>query len=100
MSMSMDTKHYTTTSSENAAPVQEAVDLALYEAAKDGDLHAAFIAVQKGANPSSQHDIVRHAPLRSVACAVGVDKKHAWRILCRSLGHSTRACCGRCEALA
>ncbi len=64
MSMSMDTKHYTTTSSENTAPVQEAVDLALYEAAKDGDLHAAFIAVQKGANPSSQHDIVRHAPLR------------------------------------
>ena len=67
MSMSMDTKHYTTTSSEITAPVQEAVDLALYEAAKDGDLHAAFIAVQKGANPGSQHDIVRHAPLLSAA---------------------------------
>jgi len=67
MSMSMDTKHYTTTTSENAAPVQEAVDLALYEAAKDGDLHAAFIAVQKGANPSSQHDIRKETALHVAA---------------------------------
>jgi hypothetical protein len=64
MSMSMDTtsKHYAATSSENTAPDQEAVDLSLYEAAKDGDLHAAFIAIQKGADLGSQHDIVRHAP--------------------------------------
>jgi hypothetical protein len=95
----MDTKHYTTTSSENTAPVQEAVDLALYEAAKDGDLHAAFIAVQKGANPGSQHDIVRHAPLLSAACDMGVDKNmHGAFFVVRSA--IRRACCGRCEALA
>jgi len=70
MSMSMDTtssKHFTTPS-ENA-PDQEAVDLALYEAAKDGDLHAAFIAIQKGADLNSQHDIRKETALHVAAYA-------------------------------
>jgi len=71
MNMSVDTttsKHFTTKSSENAAD-QEAVDLSLYEAAKDGDLHAAFIAIQKGADPGSQHDIRKETALHVAAYA-------------------------------
>jgi hypothetical protein len=56
-------QHYNSRAAEaGLVPSQEAVDLALFEAAKEGDLHAAFIAIQKGADLSAQHDIVRHAP--------------------------------------
>jgi len=37
---------------------QDVVDRALYEAAKNGDLPAAFVAIQRGASLKALHDIV------------------------------------------
>jgi len=48
---------------------QELVDAALFEAAKEGDLHAAFIAIHKGADLSAPHDIRQEMALHAAAYA-------------------------------
>jgi ankyrin repeat protein len=42
---------------------QDVVDRALYEAAKNGDLPAAFVAIQRGASLKALHDIRRETAL-------------------------------------
>jgi hypothetical protein len=58
----MESKHDLRPSRETQEQDQELVDAALFEAAKEGDLHAAFIAIHKGADLSAPHDVVRNHP--------------------------------------